>query len=65
MELFRIAIEETVINEFFIEASDKNDAIDIAIRKYEERAFDWDPDNIIVKQMAVVDLTSPTEWFKL
>jgi len=39
MELFRIAIEETLINEFLIEADDKNEAIDITIRKFDDGEF--------------------------
>ena len=34
MELFRVAIEETVIDEFLIEADDRDEALDIAIQKY-------------------------------
>jgi len=63
MEMFRIAIEETVIDEFLIEAINRDEAIDIAIRKYKEGEFVLDPGNLIAKQMAVVNYTSPTEWF--
>ena len=64
MELFRVAIEETVIDEFLIEATDKNEAIDIAIRKYREGDFVLEPGNLISKQIAVVDHNSPTDWFE-
>ena len=64
MELFRIAIEETVVDEFILEADNKDDAIEIAIQKYKEGEFILEPGNLIGKQMAVVDYTSPTEWFE-
>ena len=63
MGMFRIAIEETITDEFIVEAYDKDEAIDIAIRKYEEGEFVLEPGNLIVKQMAVVNYISPTEWF--
>ena len=64
MEFFRIAIEETVINEFFVEANDKNEAIDTAIQKYDDGELVLDPDHFKSRQMAVVNNTSPTEWFE-
>jgi len=64
MELFCIAIEETVINEFFIEANDEIEAIDIAIRKYDDGEFVLDPGHLTARQMAVVEHTTPTEWFE-
>ena len=63
MKLFRIAIEETIVDEFILEANNEDDAIEIAIQKYKEGEFILEPGNLIVKQMAVVDNTTPTEWF--
>jgi hypothetical protein len=64
MELFQIAIEETVIDEFFVEANDKDEAMDIAIRKYKRGEFVLEPGGLIAKHIAVVNYTSPTEWFE-
>ena len=64
MSLFRIAIEETVIEEFEIEANNEEEAIDLAIQKYRDSEFVLSPGNLITKQMAVVDYKSPTKWFE-
>ena len=64
MELFRVAIEETVIDEFLIEADDRDEALDIAIQKYKEGELVLEPGNLISNQIAAVNYTTPTEWFK-
>ena len=64
MGTYRIAIEETVIDEFLVKANDEEEAIKIAIRKYDAGEFVLEPGTLITKQMAVVDCNSPTEWFE-
>jgi len=64
MKMFRVAIEETVIDEFLIEANDKDEALDIAIQEYQEGELILEPGNLISKQIAAVNYTSPTEWFE-
>jgi len=64
MELFRVAIEETVIDEFLIEANNRDEAIDIAIQKYKKGELVLEPGNLISKQIAAVNYASPTEWFE-
>ena len=64
MKLFSIAIEETVVDEFLIEANDRYEAIDIAINKYKKGEIVLEPGNLMTKQIAVVNYTDSTEWFE-
>jgi len=64
MKLFSIAIEETVVDEFLIEANDRYEAIDIAINKYKKGEIVLEPGSLIKKQIAEVNYTDSIEWFE-
>lgn len=63
MTKYTIAIEETVVEEFEIEANDSGEALDIAAEKYRKGEFVLCPGEVQFKQMTVVkpDCES-TEW---
>ena len=63
MKKYTIAIEETVVKEFEVEASDFEEALDIAEKKYHEGEFVLSSGEVHFKQMAVVEPQSEaTEW---
>lgn len=63
MTKYTIAIEETVVEEFEIEANDFGEALEIAAEKYRKGEIVLRPGEVQFKQMAVVkpDCES-TEW---
>ena len=54
MEKYTIVIEETVVEEFEVEADDFEDALKIAAEKYRKGEFVLCPGELHFKQMAVV-----------
>ena len=60
---FKICIEEIVSQTFTVMAKDYDDAIDLAIRNYEQGDFVLEPGDVVTRQVAI---TSPayevTEW---
>ncbi len=54
MTKYTIAIEETVVEEFEIEANDFGEALDIAAEKYRKGEIVLCPGEVQFKQMAVV-----------
>ena len=63
MTKYTIAIEETVVEEFEIEANDFGEALDIAAEKYHKGEIVLCPGEVQFKQMAVVKPDSEsTEW---
>lgn len=60
---FRIAIEETVVQEFDIEAEDAGEAIELAEAKYKSGELVLTPGEVHNKQMAIVAPDNEaTEW---
>lgn len=63
MKKYRIAIEETIVGEFEIEAEDSERAMEIAERKYNSGEFVLAPGELCAKQMAIISPDdSITEW---
>lgn len=60
---FRIAIEETAVQEFDIEAADAEEAMELAEAKYKSGELVLDSAEVHHKQMSVVSPDSEaTEW---
>ena len=55
MKKYCVVIEETISEEFEIEAISKEDAISKAIREYKAGNFVVGPDNVEYRQISVVD----------
>lgn len=63
MKKYTIAIEETIVDEFEIEANDFNEAMNIAEEKYRKGEFVLSPGEVQFKQMAVISPSCErTEW---
>ena len=63
MTKYTIAIEETVVEEFEIEANDFGEALDIVAEKYRKGEIVLCPGEVQFKQMAVVKPNrESTEW---
>lgn len=63
MKKFTIAIEETVVEEFEVEANDFGEALDIATEKYRKGEFVLCPGEVHFRKMAVVEPScEATEW---
>ena len=63
MKKYTIAIEETIVDEFEIEANDFNEAMNIAEEKYREGEFVISPGEVQFKQIAVISPSCErTEW---
>lgn len=60
---YKVCIEETVSQEFSVEAETADEALEIAEEKYNNCEFVLEPGNLVSKQMCI---TSPegecTEW---
>lgn len=62
---FTIIIEETVSQDFEVEAKNAEDAMKIAAEKYKNCEFVLEPGNLICKQMGVVSPDNEmTEWIR-
>ena len=65
MEKYTIAIEETVVEEFEIEANDFSEALDIAIEKYYKGEIVLCSGEVQMKKMAVVKSDCDSiEWIE-
>lgn len=65
MKKFVITIEETVSQNFEVEAENAEQAMEIAEDKYRNGEFVLEPGNIIFKQMAITEPTNEaTEWIE-
>ncbi len=63
MKKYTVAIEETIVQEFEVEANDFGEALDIAEEKYRKGEFVLCPGEVHFKQMAVVKPNcEATEW---
>ena len=63
---FIVTIEETISQDFEVIAENEEDAIDIAIEKYNNGEFCLSPGTLVAKQMAVENITDNlfTDWFE-
>lgn len=63
---FIVTIEETISQDFEVIAENEDDAIDIAIEKYNNGEFCLSPGTLVAKQMAVENVTDNlfTDWFE-
>lgn len=63
---FIVTIEETISQDFEVIAENEEDAIDIAIEKYNNGEFCLSPGTLVAKQMAVENVTDNlfTDWFE-
>ena len=60
---FKVAIEETVVGEFEVEADNFAEALEIAEEKYKKGEFVLEPGEVQFKQMAIVEPSNEvTEW---
>lgn len=62
MGKFKVAIEETVVDEFTVEADSESEALEIARQKYRKGEFVLEPGEVQYKQMAVVSEKENHEW---
>ena len=67
MKKFKVIIEETVSQEFEVEAEDFESAEDIATAKYYEGEFVLEPGEVNYRQMSIIDdeTKEQTSWFDL
>ena len=65
-KMFEIAIEEMASQIFLVEAQNKDEAMRIAIEKYDSGDFVLEPGNLVCKQMEIHDIEKDTytEWFE-
>ena len=65
-KMFEIAIEEMASQIFLVEAQNENEAMRIAIEKYDNGDFVLEPGNLVCKQMEIHDIEKDTytEWFE-
>lgn len=64
MSRFKILIEETIAQEFEIEAETEREALLLAKKKYHEGEFVLDQAEVQYKQMAVVTDKGSSRWFE-
>lgn len=63
MRKYRVVIEETISEEFEIEANSEEDAVSKAIQEYEAGNFVVGSDNVECRQISVVDKEGElTDW---
>lgn len=63
MKTYRVVIEETVSDEFEIEAYSEDDAIDKAIKEYNKGNFIVGP-NVTFRQISIVEDDDFKEWIE-
>lgn len=63
MKTYRVVIEETVSDEFEIEADSEEDAIDRAISEYNEGNFVVGP-NVTFRQISIVEDDEFKNWIE-
>lgn len=64
MSKFKILIEETIAQEFEIEAENEQEALLLAKKKYNEGEFVLDQAEVQYKQMAVATDKDYYDWFE-
>lgn len=64
MSRFKIIIEETIAQEFEIEAENEQEALLLAKKKYHEGEFVLNQAEVQHKQMAVATDKGFSEWFE-
>ena len=66
MKKFKVIIEETISQEFEVEAEDFESAANIATEKYNNGEFVLEPGEVNYKQMSVCDedTQEQTNWFE-
>lgn len=64
MKKFCVVIEETISEEFEIEAESKADAISKAIKKYKNGEFVLNPGNVESKKISVIDDSEIDKWIE-
>lgn len=63
MKIYKIAIEETVVEEFEVMANSAEEALEIAEEKYQDGEFVLAPGEVQHKQMAIVEpATETSKW---
>ena len=63
MKKYRVVIEETISEEFEIEATSENDAVSKAIQEYKAGNFVVSSDNVECRQISVIDKDGElTDW---
>jgi hypothetical protein len=62
--IYKVTIEETVCDEFEIEANSEQEAFDLATEKYNCGEFVLEPGNLVIKQMLISDVKGNqiTDW---
>jgi hypothetical protein len=65
MKKFKVIIEETISQEFEVEAENFESAEDIATEKYYKGEFVLEPGEVDYKQMSIIDdeTQEQTSWF--
>ena len=62
---YKVLIEESVVDEFEVEASSDEEAMDIAIKNYKQGVFVLEPGEITHKQISFIDENDQsTEWIE-
>ncbi len=61
-EKYRVIIEETLSDEFTVEAESEKDAIDEAIRQYKNGNLVLEPGNIEQRQVSLVIDNAGFQW---
>lgn len=64
MSKFKILIEETIVQEFEIDAKNEREALLLAKKKYNEGEFVLDQGEVQYKQMAVATDKDYYDWFE-
>lgn len=65
MKRFVIAIEETVVQEFTVDADSAEEAMKLAERLYRKGEYVLEPGEVQFRQMAITEPSSEvTEWIK-
>lgn len=66
MPKYTITIEEMVSENFEVEATTADEAMEIAERKYRDGEFVLEPGNLVCTQMAITDPDEEaTEWIEI
>ena len=64
MKKYFVVIEETISEEFEIDAESKEDAISKAIEKYKSGEFVLSPGNLESKKISIVDNSEFDNWIE-
>lgn len=65
MQIYKIAIEETVVEEFEVLANSAEEALEIAEEKYQDGEIVLEPGEVQYKQMSVIQpAVEATNWIE-